>query len=176
MYPLLFRIRMSNLRPWFTEPEAQRPEEALTLTDTQMHRELLLDEGGQRLAVPEVRRDAYRLGRLSECTANDLQLFGSQARWPARPLFLLQTSQAILAIGAYPVLVSARGIAQRRCCLAAGHALGHEQNSMESVIIAGFVGAVDFVLESQNGQGGVRDGQRLHTNMKPLFCSMRKYL
>jgi hypothetical protein len=53
------------------------------------------------------------------------------------------------------------------------HSLSHEQDSMETVVVAGFVGTVDLVLESQNGQMSVRNGQWLHTNMKPLFCSMR---
>jgi hypothetical protein len=41
---------------------------------------------------------------------------------------------------------------------------------MEAVVVAGFVGTVDLVLEGQNGQMSVGNGQWLHTSMKPLFC------
>ena len=176
MDSLLLWVRMGDLRPWLAKPKAQRPEETLALTNTQTHRELVLDEGGQRLAVPKVRGDAHRLRRLAECMTNDLQLFGGQARRPARPLFLLQASQARLAVGANPVLDRARRITERRRRLPAGHALGHKQDSVKAVIIPGFVRTMDLVLESQNGQRRIRDGQWLHTNMKPLFCFMRKYL
>jgi hypothetical protein len=44
------------------------------------------------------------------------------------------------------------------------------------VVVAGFAGTADLVLEGQNGQMSVRNGLWLHTNIKPLFCYMRKYL
>jgi hypothetical protein len=44
------------------------------------------------------------------------------------------------------------------------------------VIVAGLVGTADLVLQGQNRQVRLGNGQWLHANMKPRFCSMRNYL
>ena len=92
------------------------------------------------------------------------------------PLLFLQPSQPSPAVTPDPILDTARGVTQRRRSLPRGHASGREQYPVETVVIAGFLTTVDLILESQRRQRRVRNGWRLHTNMKPLFCSMPKHL
>jgi hypothetical protein len=116
------------------------------------------------------------LGRLTQDAPDQLDLLVRQARRAARSSAFLQAGQAHAIVGANPILNGARSIAQHECRLPAGHALRNQQHAVQAVIVAGLVGAADLVLQGQNRQVRLRNGQWLHTNMKPRFCSMRNYL
>jgi hypothetical protein len=49
-----------------------------------------------------------------------------------------------------PVLDRARGVAQDLCHLGTGQSLGHQQDAVQPVIVAGFFRASDLIVERQN--------------------------
>lgn len=169
-------IGMRDLWPGFAEPKAQGFEQSLALPHAQDHRELPPQECGQGLAIPQVGGNAALLGWLAQDAPDHFDLLGRQAWRTTRSSAFLQTGQSGATVGTNPILDGARSIAQHVCRLPAGHALRNQQHAVQAVIVAGLVGAADLDLQGQNRQVRLRNGQWLHANMKPRFCSRRNYL
>ncbi len=176
MRSLQFGIAVGDLGPRLPQTEAQRLEQPLALPNTQINAKLPVQIGTQRLAVPKIGGQSRLFRRLPKYLPDDLQVLLSQASRPSRAGALLKPSQAGAFKVPNPILQSAWGVPKHCGCLPAGHALRDKQDSMKAVIVAGLIGPADLVLQCQNHHGRIGDRQWPHTNMKPRFCSMRKYL
>jgi len=176
VHPLALWIRVGNLRPRLAEPETQCPKQPLTLSHPQLDAEFLVQVSGQDLSVPEIGRQTSLLRRTSQGASHLFQLLVGQPPRPTRPDPLLQARQSGTLEGTNPILDRTGGVSEHRRGLAATHSLGNQQNTVQAVVVACFLGPPDLVLESQNHHGSVGNGQWSHENMRPQFCSMRKYL
>ncbi len=173
---LPFRIAMRDLRPRFPQPEAQGLEQPLALPNAQIDGKLPAQIGTQRFAVPQIggQTDVFRW--LAKNLTDDLQVLLSQPPGPPRSTAFLETSQPGALKGPNPVLQGARCVAKHGGGLPAGHTLRHEQDCMQAVIIPGFIGPANLVLQRQHHHSRIGDRQWPHTNMKPQIYSVRNYL
>lgn len=176
MRTLQFGIAMCDLGPRLPQTETQRLEQALALPNTQIDAKLPTQIGAQRLAVPEIGGQSRLFRRFSQNLPDDLQVFLSQSSRPSRATTLLKARQAGTFKISNPILQRAWGIPKHGGRLSASHALRDKQDSMQTVIVAGLIRPTDLVLQCQNHHGRIGNRQWPHTNMKPRFCCMRKYL
>ena len=176
MLLLLLWVRVRQGRAWLAQPIAQLPKDPLALPHTEFDFILLLDPGGQRLAVPETSSQAYLARHAVQDSVNLLQLLLAQSPWPARPFSFAQSRQPLFLESSHPILYRARGITEQFRYLRAGYSVGYQKYSMEPVIVAGFVGSSDLILQSENHGGRIFNREWLHIPMKPQVTSIRNYL
>jgi hypothetical protein len=174
MRTLQFGVAMCNLGPRLPQTEAQGLEQSLALPNTEVDAKLPPQIGAQRFPVPKVGGQPGLLGWFPQNLPNDLQVLISQASRPTRATPLLKASQPGTFKVSNPILQCAWSVPKDVGCLPAGHALRDKQDSMQTVIVAGLIRPADLVLQRQNENRCIGDRQWPHTNMKPLFCSVRK--
>jgi hypothetical protein len=143
-------------------PEAQLTKQALALTDAEVDGVSALEEGGEGLAIPEIPREPYLLGPLTERRLDGLQLALREPTGTARVNPFRETGQPFLIKAVNPVLNAPCRIPEETAHFGSGHSLGDEQQSVEPMIIARFIGTADLILQSEDHVLGVRYGQRSH--------------
>jgi hypothetical protein len=99
-----------------------------------------------------------------------------QASWPTRAGAFGQTGKSPVFEARHPVLDGAARVAEQVSDLRARQALGHQQHALQPVVVPGFLGPSNFVLQSHDGQRRIGDGQWLHSPRKPQSSIMRNYL
>ncbi len=176
MRTLQFGVIVCDLGRRFPQTEAQRLKQPLALPNTQTDAKLPAQIGTQRFPIPKIGGQPRLFGGGPQNLPDDLQVLLSQSAWPSRTMALLKASQPRSFKVSNPILQCAWGVPKHSGCLPAGHALRHKQDGMQTVIVAGLIGPADLVLQRPNHHGRIGNRQWPHTNMKPLFCSIRKYL
>ena len=154
--PLLpLRVGPGNGRSRLAQADPQLPEQALTLPHSQADAILPFDPGGQGFAVPQIAPPA------PACAASAAGRHGLAAT----------VSRSVVAVVRHvrPQAVPPTPLPQipaphtPRCAvhplttryLWTGHTLGHQQHTVQPMVIAGFFGSPDFVLQSKNHGGCV---------------------
>lgn len=173
---LNFRIGLSDHGPRFTPAEAKLPEEALALSDSESNSIALLNERGQRLAVPQGSGQSDLPWCVAEDLVDFLKLFRAKPSRPSGTLTFNQSGKAFIFKSAYPVLNGARRVAQQSRHLWASHSLSYKEYRMEPMVVARFLGTANFILQSKNDIRSIGYREWLHKPMKPHSCVMRNYL
>jgi hypothetical protein len=173
---LSFRIGMGNQGAGFAQPKAPLPKQALTLTHPQADWEALLDPGTQRFPIPQRAAQAQVARGLAEHSVHLRQLCLVQTPGTPRALPFGQPGQTSFLKPSNPIFHRPRSISQQPTDLRTGHALGHQQHPVESVIIAGFFRTANLVLQPQNDCLGISNLEWSHAYMKPQIFMMRNYL
>jgi hypothetical protein len=170
------RIGMGQRGAWFTQPEAELPEHTLALSNTEGNAVPLLNPGTECFPIPEVPTQTNLPGRVAQNLIHRLQLFFRQASGTSRSFSLQQSGQTVSFKTTDPIFHRSWRIAQKICHLRAGHTLGYQKHSMETVIVARFFRAANLILQAENDRGRVCNGKWFHPSMKPQPCNMRNYL
>jgi len=174
LLPLLVGVGNQGAR--FAQAKAPLPEQTLALPHPQLNMEVLLDPSAQRFAIPQGAGQTQVPRGLAQGPVNFPQLRFAQTGWTPRALALGQPRKAAVLQTPHPILNSARGVSEQAADLWTSRSLGHQQHSMETVIIAGLFRTADLVLQSQNHSSGISNLQWSHAYMKPQVFKMRNYL
>ena len=173
---LLLQIGMGNQRARFAQPEAPLPEQTLALPHPQVDVKTLRDPGAQGFPIPQRAGQAPVARGLAQRPVHFRQLRFAQT--PGTPLAwpLGQSGQAFGLKASDPILHRARGISEQAAHFSTSRSLGHQQNSMETVIIARFFRTANLVLQSQNHISGISNLEWSHSYIRPQVIRMRNYL
>ena len=153
---------MGNQRPGLAQTKPQLTEESLTLSHPQRDAVPLVDEGGQRFAIPQPSHQAKVLGSLAQSFRELAQLFLLKPTRTPRPLSINQAGQSFLLEAMHPVLHSPWRIPQQASHLAATHPLGNQQQSMQTVVVTSFLRTSDLILQSEDHSLSIRDLEFSH--------------
>lgn len=176
MLSLMFWIGLSQHGPGLAAPETKLPEQPLALTNTQRDSEALAGKCRKRLAIPQRTRKTNVPRFLAQHGANRINLRRRQAARPPRALALHQTRKTPALEPVDPILHRARRISQQSRCLWALHPLGHQEHSMQPMVVARFLGPPNLILQSEHDSRSIGNAQWFHTPKTPHLTSMRNYL
>lgn len=162
MRRLEFGIGFRNLWARFAQSKTQLSKESLTLASFQRHAMLsakILRQGG---AIPHLRRQANLGWRGSQGRLDFCQLTIAQPTGTSRSLSLRQARQSIGFESLNPVYDTAGRIPQQFGDFRAGHPLGHEEHSVESMVVARSIIAPDLILEGHYHVFCIGDSECFH--------------
>jgi hypothetical protein len=173
---LPLRIGVGNQRAGFAQSKAPLPEQALALPDPQMDLEALLDPGAQGFAIPQRAAQPQVARRLAQGPVDLPELRFAQSSWASRTPAFGQPRETLGFKTPYPILDGTRSVAQQAPDFRARRSLGHQEDPMETVIIARFLRTANLVLQAQDHRSSIIDLQWSHADMKPQILIMRNYL
>ena len=151
-------------------------KEPLALTHLQIHSEAPPEKRGEALAIPQVARQSRSFWRLTQYRSNDFKLGIIQASSSPATLVLHQSGQPFALEAPYPVFHSARGVAQQCGNLRARHALSHQQNPVESMVVTRLLAATNLILQGHHHRFAIADLQCLHAITMAEGLIIRNYL
>ena len=167
-------VAVGEHRTRLSQPEPELSEEALALAHPQIDLELAFEVGGESLAIPEGPRESNIFGSLSYDGRDGAHLGLREAARAARALALGESGESLLLEPSDPVLDGTRGIPEHSTDVGGGHALRHQKESVEAMVVPRLVGASDLILEGEDHVLGVRDREGTHGASK-VPCT-RNYL
>lgn len=170
------RIGLCNQRSGFPQAEAQLPEQALTLAHPQANTVLALNPSAERLPIPEVSTQSNLSRSLAKNAVDLLHPDFAQASGTARPRSFEKSRQTLRFKAAYPVLNGTGRIPQEPGDLGTTHPLGHEEHSMQAVVVTRFFRSANFILQSKYNRCWISDGEWSHASIRPQFTVIRNYL
>jgi hypothetical protein len=173
---LPLRIGVGDQRAGFAQSKAPLPEQPLALPDPQMDLETLLDPSAQGFAIPQCATQPQVARRLAQGPIDLPELRFAQSSWASRTLPFGQPCQTVGFKTPNPILDGARSVAQQTSDFRAPRSLGHQEDPMETVIIARFLRTANLVLQAQYHRSSIIDLQWSHVDMKPQILIMRNYL
>jgi hypothetical protein len=112
---------------------------------------LLDNKLGESLSIPKIGKEPAICGTLYESKANHLiQLLFAEPSRPSRPFSFSKTGKTFLFEPTHPIRNGSRGVSKEFCYFSATQSLSHKENSVQSVIVARFIRAPDFVLQGEH--------------------------
>ena len=154
---LQFGIGMGNQWTGFAQSEASLPEQALALADLQTNLEALLKPSAQGLPIPQRARQTEVARGPAQGPVDLQELRFAQTSRASRTLALGQSRETLGFKTPHPILDGARSVTQQVPHFRTGRSLGHQQDTMETVIIARFFRTANLVLQSENHGSGIID-------------------
>ena len=130
----------------------------------------------QRLAVPQGPGQAKVPGSLSQRRVDLGYLVIVQAPWTTGTLCVDQSCQALGFEAAYPISHRSGRITQEVAYLSTAHALGDQQQAMQSVVVACLGGTLDLVLDRKDHGFGIGYRELFHSRKVTTLAIMRNYL
>ena len=101
----------------------------------------------------------------------------SLSRWGTpRALAFDQPRQTFLLKAPNPIFDRSRCIPQQAADLRTGHALGHQQHSMQAMIITRFFRTPNLVLQSENDRRSIGNLKGSHALMRSQFFNHAQLL
>jgi|SRR5579862_3461241 len=173
---LNLRIGLSNLGPGLAPPKTELPEQALALPDPQPDSKTVSCKSRQRLSIPQRTGQPKGLWFLAQRGPNRCHLCRCQAPRTARALAFHQTRQSLTFEPIDPILDGSRRISQKFRDLWALHPLRNQEYRMQPMVVAGFLGAPDFILQSEHDSRSIGDRQWFHASIESDSVAMRNYL
>jgi hypothetical protein len=168
---------MGDFGPRLSDAKPKLSEQALTLTHSECNIPLVSDKLRESLAIPKIAEEPEICRTLPESQVNFAQLFLTEPSRPSEPFSFSETNKAFLFEPTHPVGNGSRSVSKEFCNLSAAQALGHKENSVQSVIVAGFIRASDFVLKGEHHIFTVGKFCSSHSGISiPPWTSMRNYL
>ena len=159
---LEFGVGFGNLWARFPQSKTQLPKEPLALSNLQRYAMLSTKLFGQGWSLPHLRRKADLGWRGSQGRLNFCQLTITQPTGTSRSLSLGQARQSVRFKSLNPVYDTAGRVPQQFGDFRAGYALGNEEHSVESRVVARSVVAPDLILEGHNHVFFVGDAECFH--------------
>jgi hypothetical protein len=152
------------------------PKQSLALTDSQVDLKLLLNEGRQNFAVPQMPRQAKVFRGLPQGRTYFLPLSLTQKLGSAGTFGFFQPAQTLVLNPFYPILDGSQGVTQEPRHLPASHTLGYQKNPMKTMIVTRFRGSPNLRLERHDHCFCVWYGQSFHTDRLPDPKNIRNNL
>jgi hypothetical protein len=134
----------------------------LTLPDTEIDLILLSKMMTQELAVPQILAVLQFTRRTAQIFLKFLSDGNVQRRWSSGTILLLETGKTSLLEPLYPVLNGAPAVTEEICDIRAAISTRHHQHSMEAVIVTGFFGPFDLLLDGNPHDVRIFDLKSLH--------------
>jgi hypothetical protein len=157
-----FWIGLCNYWAGLSPPETQAPKQSLTLADSQLGSVPLPQMMGQELAVPQV----LFITQVARMQAQiPLELLPGPNLYATRPTFSLSLTQAgktAFLEPMHPPLNGGGVLAKPVGHVIAAMPLAHQQHTMQTVIVTGFIGATDLLLERDSHGLSIADLQCFH--------------
>ena len=169
-------IGMGNQRSRFTQPKAALPEQALALADLQTNLEALREPNAQGFPIPQRAGQTEVARGLAQRLVDLPELRCAQTSRASRTLALGQPGETLGFKTPHPIFNGTGSVAQQSPHVRAGRSLGHQEDPVQTVIIARFLRTPNLVLQSQNHRSGIINLQWSHVHMKPQILIMRNYL
>jgi hypothetical protein len=142
-----FWICLCHYWAGFSPPETQAPKQSLTLADSQLSSVALPQMMGQELAVPQV----LFITQVARMQAQiPLELLPGPILYATRPTFslcLTQAGETAFLEPMHPPLNGGGVLAEPVGHVITAMPLAHQQHAMQTVIVTGFIGATDLLLE-----------------------------
>jgi hypothetical protein len=161
IFRLLGGISVRNFRSRFAESKTELSEKALALSNSKGDAPLFLNETRKGFSIPKALQSEFaRVFSQSRFNCSEL-LFGEATGTPG-PLSIDQACKTLIFKPIDPVRDCSGCIAQDLSNLPATLSLGHEKHGVEAVIVAGFLGTANFVLDSHNHVFGIGDCECFH--------------
>jgi hypothetical protein len=168
IFRLLGGISVRNFWPRFAESKAELSEKALTLSNSKGDAPLILNETRKGFSIPKALQSEFgRIFSHGRFNRGEL-LFGKSAGTPG-PLSIDQACNTLVFKPVDPVRNRPGCIAQDLSNLPATLSLGDEKHGVEAMIVAGFLGTANFVLDSHNHVFGIGDCECFHESTTPRF-------
>jgi hypothetical protein len=147
-------------------------EKALTLSNSKGDAPLVLNETRKGFPIPKALQSEF--GRIfSQGRFNCSELLFGQSTGTPWPLSIDQACKTLIFKPVDPVRDCPGCIAQDLSNLPATLSLRDEKHGVESVIVAGFLGTANFVLDSHNHVFGIGDCECFHGATMPRLYQMR---
>lgn len=124
----MYRARFAIAKPPLKQQAAAAPR-------TQLHLVLLVQVGGHRLADPEIALQTHVAGLSSHRLLQVRQVLGTQFAGSPTANSFLQSRQPVLLETLHPVSNGSRSISQDLGHLATIHAFGHQQHTVQAMVI-----------------------------------------
>ena len=140
-----FWIRVCNKRPRFAKAKTHLSENALALTHTHFHPVLLRKVMREQFSVPEILPIAKLFRTLVQIILQLIPGLFFQSPRSSRSFLLGQPCKSAIVKTSYPAMHSPRVLPDKPCNLPATKALADQQHTVETVVIAGFIGPHDFL-------------------------------
>lgn len=163
IFPLGFGVCSGNLRSKVSQAKSKMFEQSLTLSDSQGDFPLPGNEFSKRLAIPEIGTKSETIWASTERCANTIQLLGVESARSPRPVPLSQAGKSFLFESLNPVCNCPRSVTQKPGHFSATQSLRDHQHAMEPVIITGFIGTANLILQGQNYHFGIGTMDSLHS-------------
>jgi hypothetical protein len=166
IFRLLGGISVRNFRSRFAESKTELSEKALALPNAKGDTPLVLNETRKGFSIPKALQSEFaRVFAQSRFNCSEL-LFGEATGTPG-PLSIDQACKTLIFKPIDPVRNCPGCIAQYLSNLPATLSLGDEKHGVEAVIVAGFLGTANFVLDSHNHVFGIGDCECFHGSPMP---------
>jgi hypothetical protein len=172
MRPLPLRIGVGNQRAGFAQSKTSLPEQALALADL----EALIEPSAQGFPILQRAGQTEVARGLVQDPVDLPELRFAQTPRASPTLARGQPRETLGFKTPHPILDAARSVTQPAPHFRTSRSLGHQEDTMETVIIARFFRTANLVLQSQNSCSGVIDLQWPHVHMTPQILAMRNYL
>jgi len=121
------------------KPKAQLPEQTLALPYPKVNLILSGDPGRQCFTIPKIPAQPHISRHLAKDSVDVPEVLLIEASGATGPLTFTQPGQAPFLKTPHPILDGPRSIPQQHRDLRARHAVRHQQDTMESMVIAGFL-------------------------------------
>jgi hypothetical protein len=176
------RIGLSHLWPGLTQTKVHLLEDALTLMHTESDLVALLEMRRQQLAVSQVSNMTEIRGIAAQVASQSRPLLGIQASRSSRALAITHSLKSLLLKAFDPALHGATVFAKKSCNLLATVATSQKQQTVQSVVVPGFIRAEIFLLNRDShdlwiGNFELTHVHSLNTIRSPYWkIFMRHYL
>jgi hypothetical protein len=150
---LHFGIGLGQRGSWLPQPEAKLTKHTLALANPDRNANNaipLLNPGTECFSVPQVPAQTNLPGRVTQDPIHPFPLVFRQASGPPRSFALQQSRQSVSFKTTDPIFHRSWRSAQKMGHLRAGHTLGYQQHSMETMILARFFRTANLILQSEN--------------------------
>ena len=161
--PLGFWVGLCNHRAWFSPPETHATKEPLALAYSQVGPIALTQVMGQEFAIPKVLPITQVARMLAQVAAQLLPCLLVQASGPAFPLAFAQAGKAPFLKPMHPAF-NGRGVfAKPVRHVVAAMTLADKQHAVKPVIVTGFIGSADFLLQRDSHRFRIGKLKSFHT-------------
>jgi hypothetical protein len=172
---------MSQQRAWFPSPETEDVEQTLALAQADTHLIEFRQMMTEQFPIPEVLLVAQVTGGTTEISGDAFGVFRFQRRGTPRAFLVAQPGQAAILEASDPPGHAARALSEDLGGLVATVSFTNQKQSMESVVVAGFLRTKNFLLNRQFDNVSIVDGQGSHALFPPATMverndAMRNYL
>ena len=135
----------------------------------------------QELPIPQILAVLQLTGRTAQVFLKFPSHGNVQRRWSPGTLTLLETGKPSLLKPLHPVLNGPSAVTEQFCDIRAAIPVGYHQYSMKTVIVPGFFGSFDLLLDSNPHDCCIFDLKSLHIFLRFSYKIterkiMRKYL
>src|SRR5574340_1834082 len=178
----LYGVRLGHLGSGLAQPEAHLPEDALALAHPQGNAVSAAKMLREQLAVPQMAGKTELFGITSQVSPQRRPLFGVQRCRAPRTFAFAHPLQPVRLESLDPALHRTPVFPKQIGNLLAALAAGNQQQAMQPMVVARFIGTGDFLLDGDSHYFRIGNFQLLHGsasgsgNCRQYSSIMRHYI